>query len=109
MKEIIPLLKTINSAGRVIETGEDGFACKVNDLMIIFSWGLGWEHTSVHSEKGIPSWQEMCFIKDLFWNDSETVIQYHPARSDYVNIHPHVLHLWRPTDVEIPMPPKEFV
>lgn len=72
----------------------------------------GWEHVSVSCEfrKGkqwrtrIPTWEEMCFVKDLFWDEDEVVIQLHPAKKDYVNVHPHVLHLWKPIHTEIPMP-----
>ena len=37
----------------------------------------------------------MCFVKDLFWDETETVIQFHPPRSEYVNNHNFCLHLWR--------------
>lgn len=43
--------------------------------------------------------------KDIFWGPEETVIQYHPPKSEYVNNHPSVLHLWRPTGVDLPLPP----
>ena len=69
-----------------------------------------WEHVSVHvyeyGRARTPTWLEMCLVKDLFWEEEECVIQYHPAKSEYVNCHPHVLHLWRPKDVPIPTPPK---
>ena len=73
-----------------------------------------WEHVSVRACRSnghsrVPTWREMCFVKNLCWSDDETVIQYHPRRSDYINRHPHVLHLWRPLKAEIPMPPLEFV
>jgi hypothetical protein len=32
-------------------------------------------------------------------------LQYHPAKSNYVNVAPHVLHLWRPLNQEVPLPP----
>lgn len=75
------------------------------------STGITWEHVSVRAEdyKGsrCPIWAEMCFVKDLFWNEEECVVQYHPARSEYVNQHPHVLHLWKqPLGTELPRPPK---
>lgn len=35
--------------------------------------------------------------------------RYHPAKADYVNLHPLCLHLWRPTGAEMPKPPKIFV
>lgn len=72
-----------------------------------------WEHVSVtiHNEGKIvmPTWDQMCKIKNLFWDDTDTVVQYHPAKEDYVNRHPKCLHLWRPVDGEFPKPPKEFV
>ncbi len=71
--------------------------------------GLGWEHCSVSilgegKAKRCPTWEEMCFVKDLFWDDTDCVIQFHPTKAEYVNCHPFVLHLWRPTDQEIPTP-----
>ena len=73
---------------------------------------IGWEHVSVHafdphfSKERTPRWSEMAFLKDLFWNEDECVVQYHPAKKDYVNVHDHVLHLWRLSNAEFPMPPK---
>lgn len=69
--------------------------------------GQAWEHVSVsvHRDKRTPTWEEMCFVKDLCWEAEECVVQYHPPRSDYVNFHPGVLHLWKPIGVEIPRPP----
>lgn len=71
----------------------------------ICSWGGGWEHVSISKRGCTPSWDEMCFFKDLFWKEDETVVQFHPGRSSYVNMHKHCLHLWRPIDREIPLPP----
>ena len=52
----------------------------------------------------------MCAIKDMFFDHEETVMQLHPPVSEYVNIHPYCLHLWRPNNGRIiPRPPKEFV
>ena len=53
-----------------------------------------------------PTWEEMCRVKVLFFGDDETVIQYHPPKSDYVNHHKYCLHLWKPIGVVIPLPPK---
>lgn len=78
---------------------------------VIASDGGGWEHVSVHpcNAKRCPTWEEMCAIKDMFFLPEETVVQYHPPKSDYVNNHPYVLHLWRPLNTEIPRPPIAFV
>jgi hypothetical protein len=64
----------------------------------------GWEHVSVSLRNKTPTWVEMCFVKDLFWDEEEVVMQLHPAKSEYVNYHPHCLHLWRPMNVDIPTP-----
>lgn len=69
----------------------------------------GWEHVSVSTRRRPPNWQEMCFVKDLFWLEEECVIQFHPPRSEYVNNHPHCLHLWRPHDNHIRLPPSGLV
>ena len=68
--------------------------------------GEGWEHVSVtllRNEKPIqitPTWEYMCTIKDFFWDEQDIVVQFHPAKSDYVNQHPNCLHLWRKIDFE---------
>jgi hypothetical protein len=51
----------------------------------------------------------MQFVKGLFWEPDETVIQYHPAESQYVNCHPLVLHLWKPIGVVLPTPPTSLI
>lgn len=72
-----------------------------------------WEHVSVtlieQALKRCPTWEEMCYIKDVFWAGDETVVQYHPPRSEYVNRHAHCLHLWRPVTAALPRPPKILV
>lgn len=74
-------------------------------VRVIASDGGGWEHVSVSRTDRCPTWAEMCEVKDLFFGDDEWVVQYHPAKSDYVNDHPFCLHLWRPTAEAIPKPP----
>lgn len=71
---------------------------------VIASNGDGWEHVSVSTTERCPRWNEMQAIKELFFHDHEAVMQLHPPKSDYINNHPHCLHLWRPIDQTIPMP-----
>ncbi len=76
------------------------------DFRCIASDGGGWEHVSVTLDRPrTPTWEQMCFIKSLFWGPEDCVVQYHPAEADYVNNHPHCLHLWRPIDGRFPTPP----
>ena len=77
-------------------------------LNIIASSGdpeVRWEHVSVSLEKRCPTWEEMAFVKDLFWLPTETVMQLHVPEADHKNLHPFTLHLWKPKDHEIPRPP----
>jgi hypothetical protein len=67
-----------------------------------------WEHVSVSLPNRCPTWAEMCFVKNLFWEDHECVVQFHPPRSEYVNLHPFCLHLWRHRD-GFPTPPSHLV
>lgn len=78
-----------------------------------------WEHVSVHIEQPsytdkpneirTPTWDEMCFVKEMFWDEEDCVVQHHPKKSEYVNRHLHTLHLWRPVTQTIPTPPKFLV
>lgn len=81
-------------------------------LAVIVSDQDFWEHVSVSVLKKphrCPTWAEMCFVKDLFWPEHETVIQYHPPKSAHVSFHDWTLHLWRPCDVDLPLPPHTMV
>ena len=73
-------------------------------LRVIASDGMGWEHVSVSLPSRTPTWDEMCFIKEMFWDDEDLVVQYHPPKSEHVNCHPYCLHLWRPIGREMPAP-----
>lgn len=70
-------------------------------VMAVDGEDTDWEHVSVSlmdEPKKCPSWDEMCIIKSLFWEDEEWVVQFHPAKSDYVQNHVGCLHLWRPVE-----------
>jgi hypothetical protein len=79
------------------------YNCQVSD-------GEGWEHVSItlsskkRKVERCCTWEEMCYLKSVFWSDDEVVVQFHPAKSDYVNMHKYCLHLWRPTNQFIPVP-----
>jgi len=83
---------------------------KRGHLVLICSTGYGWEHVSVSAwkneqrENRCPTWNEMCYVKDLFWGEDEMVIQIHPVKDEYVTYADYVLHLWRSTKDEFPKP-----
>jgi hypothetical protein len=82
-----------------------------NTIFVICDDGelTGWEHVSVSLRNRCPNWNEMCFIKNLFWSEDDTVVQIHPPKSDYVNIHEYCLHLWRKIGNDFEMPNKVMV
>lgn len=75
----------------------------------VWSNGGGWDHVSVSFKNRCPSWDEMCKVKDIFFNEDECCVEYHPKKKDYINVYPYCLHIWKPQHVEIPTPPKFFV
>ncbi|AVX04281.1 hypothetical protein MXMO3_01756 [Maritalea myrionectae] len=78
-------------------------------LFVIVSTGGGWEHVSVSRKNRCPNWPEMSHIKNLFFEPDEVAMQIHVAESDHVNFHANCLHLWKPMNADIPLPPSEMV
>lgn len=68
-----------------------------------------WEHVSVSLRRRCPTWEEMCRVKALFWDDEDCVMQLHPPKSEWVNNHPYCLHMWKPKLEAIPRPPSWMV
>ena len=84
--------------GAMLSTEHDGnnghFIIPYGPVMyfVIASDGMGWEHVSVHIENRerkqyIPTWPEMNYIKDMFWDAEDAVMQLHPPKSEYINNH----------------------
>lgn len=63
-----------------------------------------WDHVSVSCKNRCPNWQEMEFIKHLFFKEDEWAMQLHAPPTKHINCHPFVLHIWRPLNAEIPLP-----
>lgn len=65
-----------------------------------------WEHVSVtpKNQKRCPTWEEMCAIKDMFFEPEEECVEFHPKHSEYINMHENCLHIWRPVNRTLTMP-----
>lgn len=102
MRQIDEILKTRNLQIKAIDRNMPMLGGSYYDsisgkwLNFMFSIQMGWEHLSVSMPSKTPSWDQMCVMKDIFFEDEEECFEYHPKKSDYVNIHPHCLHIWRP-------------
>lgn len=74
---------------------------KINLAVIATREPDGWNHVSVSLPGRDPTWMEMCFVKDLFFEGEEVCLQFHPKKSEYINLHRHCLHIWQPPpDIE---------
>jgi hypothetical protein len=81
-------------------------------LRIIASDGGGWDHVSVSTKSRCPTWQEMNYVLELFFEPHEIAVQFGLSRDGpvpYINDHPFCLHWWRAHDVAYPLPPVIFV
>ena len=86
------------------------FPLKGFEVHCVASDGEGWEHVSVtFGGESTPSWEIMCFVKEQFWSDEDTVIQFHPKKSEHVNFHSYCLHLWRKSGVNQELPPSIMI
>lgn len=90
--------------------GRGSFFCPASRTWLLVLWSAGdaevtWQHVSVSARGRCPTWEEMSWVKELFFEDEEAVMQLHPPRSQYVSQHPYCLHLWRPNVGGIPLPP----
>lgn len=88
---------------------EEGGSFRFLSLFIIASWGNGWDHVSVSRKDRCPTWEEMEMIKRRFFKEDETCFQLHVPPKEHINNHPYCLHMWRPHNQEIPLPPMEMV
>lgn len=102
---------------RIVHEGEDGghaygalkATYRKEEMVIVFSWGGGWDHVSASFARRTPSWDEMCEVKDLFFTPEETCIQFHPSSDMYINNHPHCLHIWKNQGEAHELPPSWMV
>lgn len=78
-------------------------------LRVMAAAGDGWDHVSVSRGDRCPTWEEMEHVKRRFFQADETAMQLHVPPVAHINCHPHCLHLWRPHEGVIPMPPMVLV
>jgi hypothetical protein len=65
--------------------------------------GRRWRHVSCSHKHRIPTYEELCEVKDVFIGRERCALQVFPEESQKVNIHPNVLHLWHCLDTR-PVP-----
>lgn len=88
----------------IVKSKTDG-----GELACMASCGEGWDHLSVSRKNRCPNWNEMEQVKRLFFRDDEIAMQLHVSVSDHISVHPFCLHIWKPQEVSIPLPPAWMV
>lgn len=112
MKKIDEILESKRVV--VLDKWNDGFCGWIYlggwEGSVVATTGGGWEHVSVcPRKKKVPTWDDMCNLKNIFFYEDETCVQFHPCKKDYVNNLENCLHLWRYTAGVMPTPPRIFV
>ena len=75
---------------------------------ITYKKALGFERIGVTSEKGTPSWETMCKVKNYYFGD-QVIVQYHPRTIDPKLDKNNTLFLWKSINEPVPVPPPELV
>lgn len=60
--------------------------------------GRDWVHLSLSRPNRMPTYEDMCLVKDLFIGENELAIQVFVPKDRHVNLHPNCLHLWHCLD-----------
>jgi len=88
---------------------EDPFLCfrKIGDNLAVIASGATekdgrrWLHVSLSRPSRLPSWEDLREVKDTFIGKDRKAVQVLPPEAEYVNRHPHVLHLWSCFDGDV--------
>lgn len=107
--EAFDISRTRTFLPRVLPIGWDEFKSpsgfgyiKYGDLKVIISGteydGEWWLHLSASRTRSIPSHEDLKEVKDLFIGRENLAVQVFPPKSEFINLHPYVLHLWHRPD-----------
>lgn len=77
-----------------------GVMPRVDGLLVIRDTlqvdGKEWRHVSFSRRSRTPSYDDMMAVHAAFCDVDAVVLQIFPKRAEWVNLHPHCLHLWQP-------------
>ena len=83
---------------------------------VVASSGSGWDHVSVCllDRKGnfierTVTWDEMCLVKEMLFNDDEAVIEIHTSDEFEMYEKDYTIDLWKPLNKEMPLPNPDLV
>jgi len=104
------------STARLGNNGQFRLPLPSGFLLVQISDEAGWDHASVtvrdcdgEALARCPTWEEMCYVKSVFFRDDEWVLQFHPPRDQNISCHDTCLHLWRCRNGRQSIPPSWMV
>ena len=65
--------------------------------------GKRWLHVSTPFQDRLPTYEELCEVKNIFVGPDAKAVQVFPPEAEHCNVHPYCLHLWACID-EDPLP-----
>jgi len=93
----------------IVHITNDEIVFKMGHLAVIATSSFAWDHVSVSCRDRVPRYAEMKAVKRLCFKVDEWAMELHAPPRKHINNHENVLHLWRPQNVDIPIPPAELV
>lgn len=72
----------------------DGLVCVISVEHQEDAPGDKWLHVSLSRSNRIPSYEDVCEVKNIFIGIDKTALQIFPPKDQHVNHHPFALHLW---------------
>ncbi len=106
MKSIDEIAKTSNLIiHKNTEAGGSGLIVYGSLKNCSVMWGRKegglYDHVSISPTNRIPTWNELCKVKDMFFKDDEECYLVFPKKEQYVNLDKYCMHIWRDASEDI--------
>jgi hypothetical protein len=104
IKRVRPLLPTVRHpllTGPIIERHAGPPTWRMGELLILatvqpsFEDGSEWYHVSYSFADRTPTHEDTCLVRRAMFRPTALVVAIFPPVDEYVNLHPHCLHLWQ--------------
>lgn len=95
----LPLLAFAYAPMELVPLRYVGVVGSAQGLLVICSGnverdGKRWLHVSMSRRSRLPSYEDMCLVKDTFVGRERLAVQVFARTADHVNHMPYCLHLW---------------
>lgn len=77
-------------------------------LLCLISDSGGWDHVNISLPARTPNWEEIEFVRDIFFDAQDIVVIYSPPRLFPYVTNPFHIHMWRRQGHQFPIPNMYF-